>query len=692
MHHFRKHQLAICFAMALAVLLLPAVTIAQGPPHDDLPDPSFDFNTFFVTWVGVDNPKLVEYVKQAKPEIVQVGFYGPMFHGYADYPESKGYPMRLPAVGQHEALEAQKQLIDQLHAEGAKVIGHFQMVNVISTWEEQTHFVEMYNKRWPEDLLGPKPHHDVTKLLQRDGDGNVITQAHYVDYVGLCLSSPHAIKMLKAMLKVAIDNGVDGIMSNYNYRWGCVCEYCQAAFKSYLSARYSEAELKTRFAIDDIETYAFDRIYGKIPGYPAEDAPAIDFEAMRFSAIKFKEAFDEVLIDYGRSLKPDLIVATWNHVGGLDLSEERAFLPAEMWGKGENYFWYSGAHAGKKIADGYVGDGWLIALYIRELSSGKPFMLGKYEQVRMRAAIAEGVATGGAGMGLYMKFADDAGFKHGVQYTTWIRDNQPLYTDVDPVADIAVVLPRQSLQAGHRESLDAFKNVAQTLIDQQWLIDVVADHNLTFDRLQQYPAVVVPAAYVMSTDQLDSLTAYQKQGGKLVLLGRIGKYDEAGNQRDQLFTGSGLMNIRSSGWQIRMGNAYATDKLDESNATQQLAGMLGIRRSVIDGPVTLRAAAYRTGSSMQVHLVNFNRDEHAAEALDRKEKTSPAAELPIAEELINITLHLPNDADGAKVKQVRLLSPDADGPTQLEFKQAGRHVAVTVPRILIYGVVDVQWE
>jgi len=55
-----------------------------------------------------------------------------------------------------------------------------------------------------------------------------------------------------------------------------------------------------------------------------------------------KNAYDEVFMAYGRSLKPDLILAQWLH--GHDTpapNDERLMLPPELWAKGEDYLWYS---------------------------------------------------------------------------------------------------------------------------------------------------------------------------------------------------------------------------------------------------------------------------------------------------------------------------------------------------------------
>ncbi len=58
------------------------------------------------------------------------------------------------------------------------------------------------------------------------------------------------------------------------------------------------------------------------------------------------------------------------------------------------------------LASGLLGEGTLQARYIRGAFDDKPFTLGKYESVRIRAAIAELAANGGAPMGFYTAFED----------------------------------------------------------------------------------------------------------------------------------------------------------------------------------------------------------------------------------------------------------------------------------------------
>jgi hypothetical protein len=79
-----------------------------------------------------------------------------------------------------------------------------------------------------------------------------------------------------------------------------------------------------------------------------------------------------------------------------------------MWGRDEDYSWYSTGDAANHtdLASGVLGEGTLQARYCRGALDDKPFTLGKYESVRIRATIAELAANGGAPMGFYTNFQE----------------------------------------------------------------------------------------------------------------------------------------------------------------------------------------------------------------------------------------------------------------------------------------------
>lgn len=664
---------------ALAVLLLTGAFACRADagesPEESIVAAPRGFRTLFVTR-SLAHERLMEYLKAARPEIVQVGNYGAMFHGDADNPRSTKSPMMLPVVGEREALKFQRQLNRRIHKLDLNVVGHFRLGKVMGDWEEQTGFVDYYNNRWPKDLLGEKPHPRLSELLQRDADGRPVQVSRYDNaQLVLCLSSPHTRAMLKAMLKCAIEHGVDGVVTNYNYRYDCACPYCQAAFKRWLQSRLEPAEIREKLGIEDLHNHTFKSIPARIPGYPdPAESSELDWLALRWGAEHFKHRFDEIFIDYGRSLRKDLIVAQWNHLSHVNIKEERMFLPAPLWGRGEDYFWYSGgaSFVGKNLnlGEGKAGDAWLSSLCVREMGGGKPFVMGKYDRIRMAASMAEGFATGGSGMGRYMRFEQPAGFDVLARYTNFVHENHGLYEEARPYADVALVLPRQSVWQRRPESLDVFRELGQELIERQILLDVVADEKLTFERLTNYPAVVLPNVVALSDAQLAALRRYAAAGGLVLRRGETATVDETGKPRRAMEIDRA---VAIPGEAIEAAGDFIETRL------KKLGGC------AISSPWTVRATAYHQPGRVVLHLVNYNRDESPSKQLQ-----GPELERPLAAKNVRINLRLPPSRKAASVK---LHTPDDTITRKLSFEQSHKNrVEFQVPSLRVYAVIAIDLQ
>lgn len=629
--------------------------------------------TFFVTR-SLTHERLIPYLKTARPQVVQIGNYGAMFHGYADNEKSTGWPMQLPVAGEKAALAYQKKLNHKVHELGLRVVGHFRLTKVMGDWKEQTGFVEYYNKRWPADLLGPKPHPNLEELLQRDANGEPIQLGRYNrPQLAFCLSSPPARKMFKQMLKVAVEQDIDGVITTYNYHFGCVCPHCQSAFKSWLKEQLTPDELQRKLGIADLEKHTFSKIPARIAGYPdPAEAAELDWLAMRWGAEHFKKMFDEIFLDYGRSLKKDLLVAQWNHLSHVNEKEERMFLPKELYGRGEDYFWYSGgaAFVGKNhnLKEGKAGDAWLSCLYVREMTGGKPFVMGKYDRTRLAVSMAEGYATGGMGMGRYMRFEEPAGFETLARYTNFMHENRMYYDGADPLADAALVLPRQSVIQGKPESLEAFRELGQALLENQVLLDVLADENLTSSRLSKSPAVILPRVLALSDRQLASLREYAASGNRVFVLGDCGPLDENGKPRQN----PGLASFQK----ISQEEAKPAAESIAEELRQQGA-------SKIEAPWTVRAAAYQQPGRVVLHLVNYDREEGAPE----NNRTGPETERPKPVQNLKVRLPL---AAGTPAASVTLIRPDQRKPVSLKFESTREGVTFTVPHVRVYAVIAVE--
>jgi len=273
---------------------------------------------------------------------------------------------------------------------------------------------------------------------------------------------------------------VDGFVANYFYRHDCHCEHCVSAFRQYLGKRFRAAELKQRFAIANLATHQFDEIVCWHD--PAQSTP-LRREMLRFSQIANKKAFDEVFVKFGRSLKSDLIVAQWNHLGDFSQigGDERCLLPDELWGKHEDYLWYSTGDIASRtdLASGILGEGTLQARYIRGAFVDKPFTLGKYESVRIRAAIAELAANGGAPMGFYTSFEDPEARRELVRYYGFLRRHETLYRANRPSAEVLLLFPRSRVHQGDVAAVGRFKELGKRLLDNHVLFDVLPDDRKT---------------------------------------------------------------------------------------------------------------------------------------------------------------------------------------------------------------------
>jgi hypothetical protein len=449
-------------------------------------------------WDGYGGDDYLTFVEQAQPEVCQLGFYGGHFWSLVHTPAYKGYPAHFPVQGLKECGDWFAERNKQVHTRGAKVIGHFNvefLVGDIDGEKGPTGFFKFYRDLWDEKELGPKPVADPVQLLERGKDGQPIGQKGYgiggMHEHWACLRNPHWQTVLKAWVKRGIERGVDGYVANYFYRHDCHCEHCQKSFRDYLAQRHTPAELNAQFAIADLPKHEFSEIvYWHAP---AESTP-LRREMLRWSQIANKQAFDEVFIDYGRSLKPDLIVGQWNHISAFSQinGDERCLLPAEVWGKGENHLWYSTGAAAcyTDLEKGDLGEGTLQARYIRGMFDNKPFTLGKYESTRIRAAISELAANGGSPMGFYARITDPLARDVFAQYFGFMKQYANLYQDARSHAEAVLVFPRTRVFAGDVEAVAQFKELGAKLLNAHVLFDIVSDEAHFAPRLAGYKKVV----------------------------------------------------------------------------------------------------------------------------------------------------------------------------------------------------------
>lgn len=594
----------------------------------------FEFTTLLAHWAEYNDPEYVPFVLAAHPDVAQLGFYGAHYWSLAHTPFGKGYPAHFPVQGLSETSAWYRDVTSQFQKEGIKVVGHMNVKFLVGdpdSDEGPRGFFKFYRDLWDEEKLGPKPVENPLDLLQKDIDGQPIVSTSYKiggmnEYWG-CLVNPHWRTVLKAWAKYGIDQGVDGYIINYFYRHDCHCEHCVAGFKKYLSQRYTQDELLHEFGIADLDGHDFSEI---LCWHRPEASTPLRREMLRFSQIANKQAFDEVFVDYARSLKPELLLAQWDHLSNFSQigGDERCLLPAEMWGRDEDYLWYSaGASAFyTDLPNRYTGDITLQARYIRGTFDDKPFTMGKYEQTRIRAAISELAANGGAPMGFYARVRSPEAREVFNRYYGFLRQHDEIFRGNRPHAEVLLIYPRAQVHQGDVKAVETFKRIGRQLLEDHVLFDVIPDDLL--------PEDVVAAANKSDSPGSVSYKHYQH-----VLPARPA----------------------AVGW--------------KSPSTL----------SRIEAPYTVHATSNvpRSGNEIDVHLVNYNRTEPDK---PRSAGRGVEDEKPIAVEQVTLDLALPS---GRSVKEVQFITPEQENIQALKFKMSDGRLRVTTPEFLVYGIVRV---
>ena len=488
--------------------------------------PRLEFSRMLVHWSQYIDPGYLAFVDEVRPEVVQVGFYGADFWALTHVPKQTKGPTAAtqPVDGDLKASgEFLENLNRELHERGIKVVGHIDTTYHLTGFIDgpqgpREGFFKFYNELWDEDELGPRPISDPLELLQRNPDGSPRSIkldgfSPWPIYHG-CLNNPHWRAVLKAWVKRGIQRGLDGFIINYFYTNGCMCQYCVRGFKDQLRQQYSPAELRTQFGIDDLDQHRFAEINGWYR--PGEMTP-LRLEGQRFSDISRKKAFDKVFIEYGRSLKPDLILAQWLHsYQPVARNDERMMLPPQLWAKGEDYLWYC---VGKNEPT-------LQLRYMRGAGGDRPYTICHYEHVKVRASMAELAANGGAPMTRHADFNDAESRQELVRFFSFMRRHDEIYQANQMAGEAVLLFPRAQYQQGRFTAANsAFHAVGNRLLDDHVLFDVIPDDLAAPDVLARYRRVFTISSE-LDQETYEGLSRFEAPATVRVSANRPAKGDE----------------------------------------------------------------------------------------------------------------------------------------------------------------------
>src|SRR5262245_26772639 len=139
----------------------------------------FEFTRLLAHWAEYNHPDYLQFVLDAEPDVVQLGFYGGHFWSLAHTDAYGGYPSHFPVQGLNECGAWFEEKNKLLHAKNIKVVGHFNvefLVGDIDGPKGPTGFFKFYRDLWDEKQLGPRPVADPVTMLERGPDGKPIGQ------------------------------------------------------------------------------------------------------------------------------------------------------------------------------------------------------------------------------------------------------------------------------------------------------------------------------------------------------------------------------------------------------------------------------------------------------------------------------------------------------------------------------------
>jgi hypothetical protein len=134
--------------------------------------------------------------------------------------------------------------------------------------------------------------------------------------------------------------------------------------------------------------------------------------------------------------------------------------------------------------------------------------LGKYEITRIRSAIAELAANGGAPMGFYTQFTDPAARETIVQYYQFLKRYDAVYHANRPHAEVLLLFPRRAVHQGHVAALETFRNVGKKLLNEHVLFDIKPDDLCDGQTLARYAAVLSTEATELPPDVQSRLSRF----------------------------------------------------------------------------------------------------------------------------------------------------------------------------------------
>lgn len=430
----------------------------------------------------------------------------------------KGYGLAY----ERELLDELATLVERFHENGVKVMGYTQLGSI---------FYETFLHEQPE----------ARSWTRRDYEGRIIrwAGARYYRWEP-CLNSEGFIDYMKEVIDYGYGTiGLDGYHFDNSYSKPCYCERCQQEFREYLAREVTDPE---RMGLTD-----FTFVEAPPMSKTSEVLDPLEQEWIKYRCHNAAEKFG-VLYKHIKRLDENLCVHSnpafprapgWARQWGVSpfhFAEVHDLLCAEN----SNFPRYEDDLLISQISAYRMGESLgyqtLPASWLSDPETGGHGLPREAAQIKL--SLAEPAACGGC-VGMNWALRTTGGDRLAIdapekaesvkRYIDFLDGNKELYRNAATLAPLALLHSFSSFAFGGNEVFLAYTGMEQALIQANIPYAVVFEENL--ESIHSFPLLVAPNQRCLSDDTVAKIVDFVAEGGKLIITGDSGRYDENNLER-----------------------------------------------------------------------------------------------------------------------------------------------------------------
>lgn len=393
--------------------------------------------------------------------------------------------------------------------------------------EERLPIIAYCQMQYPAHELREHPEWKV-----READGKP------VDYL-VCYNSGYT-NVVKGLLEEMVGYGVAGfhldmVDQGFGPPVGCWCGSCRALFR----AEHGE----------------------EMPA--GVDWGGAGWDRMLEFRYRTSDRFEKMLVEHVRSLDPSVTV-DFNYHGSPPFSWEVGQLPVLHAGNGDFVTGEAGLWAFGALTPSFN------AAWYRGVTPGKPFQVAVQRGVRMyhdqttrplndmRWEMFTLLAHGA-----FVTMIDKTAYDGGLDSVAYGRIGELLgearrkreHFGHEPVCEVGIYFSARTRDwYGRDKPMEYFLSVLgahQAAVQEHFTFGFIFDERMSLEELERYPVICLPNAALLSEVEVGLLRRYVEAGGRLLVTGHSGQFDELGRPLEGGMLESligGRLEGRLAGW------------------------------------------------------------------------------------------------------------------------------------------------